>query len=98
MQSVRVRPVQVFLIAPPMVCWGLERLVQTAHPRMELTGSSASLATSLEPMQKMPPDVIVADLDGAGGFDALAEINARIGARVLIVTSSQDVAVLDRAV
>ena len=37
MISVRVHPVQVYLIAPAMACWGLERLVQTAHPRIELS-------------------------------------------------------------
>ena len=66
MLSVRVHPVQVYLIAPAMACWGLERLVQTAQPRMELAGTAASIDEALPAMQKYPPDVIVIDVDAVG--------------------------------
>jgi DNA-binding NarL/FixJ family response regulator len=98
MQSVRFLPVQVHVIAPPMACWGLERLVQSAHPRMELTGTSSSIHESFGPLTKETPDVVVADLDGAEEFDRLAELHARISASVLIVTSSHNVVLLDKAV
>jgi len=64
MMSVRVAPVQVYLIAPPVACWGLERLVQTAHPRLELAGAASTIAEALPAIEKRAPDVIVADLDG----------------------------------
>jgi two-component system nitrate/nitrite response regulator NarL len=98
MQSVRVRPVQVFLIAPPMVSWGLERLVQTAHPRLELTGSTDSAEAAIVAMEKYPPDVIVAHLDGAEGLQSLAELHRRVRAHVLLVTGTQDSSLLDKAV
>lgn len=98
MQSVRVRPVQVFLVAPPMVCWGLERLVQTAHPRLELTGSTDSMDAAMVSMEKRPVDVVVAHLDGSEGLQSLAELHRRVHANVLLVTGSQDAAVLDKAV
>jgi two-component system nitrate/nitrite response regulator NarL len=98
MQNVRVRAVQVYLVAPPMVCWGLERLVQTAHPRLELTGTASSMKEGFVAMQKQPPDVVVAHLDGEEGFDWLAELHKRIRASVLLVAGSQDANLLDKAV
>ena len=98
MQSVRVRPVQVFLIAPPMVSWGLERLVQTAHPRFEFTGSSDSIHAALVLMEKQPPDVVVAHVEGEIALESLAELHKRVQGHVLLVTGSQDVAILDKAV
>lgn len=98
MQSVRVRPVQVYLIAPPMVSWGLERLVQTAHPRLEFMGSTDSVQAAFVTLEKNAPDVIVAHLEGELGLEPLAEMHKRSRAHVLLVTGSQDVALLDKAV
>lgn len=100
MQSVRVRPVQVYLIAPPMVSWGLERLVQTAHPLMELTGSTDSFEAAEVSMEKHPADVVVAHLesDAGGGIDRLVELQKQVGGHMLLVTGSHDTAMLDKAV
>jgi two-component system, NarL family, nitrate/nitrite response regulator NarL len=98
MQSVRVRPVLVYLIAPPMVSWGLERLVQTAHPRLELTGSTDSMEAAVVSMEKHPPDVVVAHLDSESELESLVEFQKRIRAHVLLVTGSHDVGLLDKAV
>jgi two-component system, NarL family, nitrate/nitrite response regulator NarL len=96
MQTVRVRPVQVFVIAPPMACWGLERLVQTAQPRVELAGTASSVAETLPAIHKHAPDVIVADLDG--DFDAVADLQGKTEAQILLLAGSHDVALLDKAV
>lgn len=98
MQSVRIRPIQVYLIAPPMVCWGLERLIQTAHPQLELRGSSAALDEALGQVEKNALDVIVAHLDGAEQLELLEQLHSRTSARVLIVTASNDSELLDKAV
>ena len=81
-----------------MVSWGLERLVQTAHPRLELTGASACMHDAFAAFEKDTPDVIVADLDGEGTFDSLSELQKRVRASVLLVTGSHDVGLLDKAV
>jgi two-component system, NarL family, nitrate/nitrite response regulator NarL len=96
MQSVLVRPVQVYLIAPPMACWGLERLVQTAHPRLELAGTASSIAEAVRVLDKHQPDVIVADLDG--DFEAISELHLKTSANILVLAGSQNVALLDKAV
>jgi two-component system, NarL family, nitrate/nitrite response regulator NarL len=96
MQSVLVRPVQVYLIAPPMACWGLERLVQTAHPRLELSGTASSIPEALRALEKQRVDVIVADLDG--DFEAVSELHLKTSANILVIAGAQNVALLDKAV
>lgn len=98
MQSVRVSTVQVFVVAPPMVCWGLERLVQTAHPRFELTGTAASMDEGLASMSRQAPDVLVAGVEGEQSLEWLPEFNERVRASVLMVTGSHDMGWLDKAV
>jgi two-component system nitrate/nitrite response regulator NarL len=92
------RPIQVHLVAQPLVCWGLERLVQTGHPRLEVAGTAASLAESLPLLQRRPADVVVVDLDGEELCDSLGELHAQTHVRILVVTGSRDLAFLDRAV
>ncbi|HSV35895.1 MAG TPA: response regulator transcription factor [Ramlibacter sp.] len=72
--------------------------MQTAHPRLELTGVAASTAESLTELERHSPDVIVADLDGAADLDELAALTRRTEAHVIVLTSSNDVALLDKAV
>jgi two-component system, NarL family, nitrate/nitrite response regulator NarL len=98
MQGIRIRPVQVYLIAPPMVCWGLERLVQTAHPHMELLGTSCGVAASLAPMQKDPPDVVVVAVEADSELEQLTSLQTQCGGKLLVVTGSQDLALLDKTV
>jgi two-component system nitrate/nitrite response regulator NarL len=96
MQTIRVRPIQVFLIAPPMECWGLERLVQTAHPRLELVGTASFVSQALAATEKNPADVIVADLEG--GLEAITQLQDKTRASVLVLAGSQDADVLDKVV
>jgi DNA-binding NarL/FixJ family response regulator len=100
MQSVvRVDRVVVFLVAPPMVCWGLERLVQSAQPKLELAGTAPSVNDSLKHLEQHAPDVVVLDLDDSGDADrSLATLQAGTAAKLLLLTGSHDVAMLDRAV
>jgi two-component system, NarL family, nitrate/nitrite response regulator NarL len=97
MQSVHIHPVQVYLVAPPMVCWGLERLLQTAHPRIELAGTAGSMDEGLAQMEKRSPDVLVADLDGEG-FACLETLYKRIRTNVLLLTGLRELVELDKAV
>lgn len=94
----QTRPIQVHLVAQPMVCWGLERLVQSAHPRLEVMGMAATAAESLPMLERNAPDVVVLDLDGDEPSEALTELQARTRAKVLVLTGSPDLAMLDRAV
>jgi two-component system nitrate/nitrite response regulator NarL len=94
----RARSIRVFLVALPLVRWGLERLVQTAHPQFEVAGGAANVAESLPMLERQPPDVVVLVQDGTNAVDELNELCAKTRARVLLVTNSTDVAWLDKAV
>ena len=98
MFSARKTSIQVHFVALPLVAWGLERLVQSAQPRLALAGSTTSVAECLLALQKQPTDVVVLDLDGDDGIDALAELHCQIKAKILVITASRDDALNDTAV
>ena len=90
--------IKVHLVALPLMRWGLERLLQTAHPQFEVVSSAASVPESLPLLARQPADVVVLDLDGGDGVDGVADFNAQNRARMLVLTASADVALLDRMV
>lgn len=90
--------IQVHLVALPLTAWGLARLVQTVQPRLVLAGVADSVADSLLLNWQAPPDVVVVDLDGEDGTGSLAVLHAQTRARVLVVSGSRDMALLDSAV
>ena len=91
-------PIQVQLVALPLVAWGLERLVESAQPRLMLAGSASSVAEYLLSLHQHAPDVVVLDLDGEDCIESLADLHSQTSARILVVTGSSDVALHDRAV
>lgn len=92
------RAIEVVVVAPAMLAWGLERMLHSAHPRFELGGSAASLAEAQQVLQRHTPDVVVLDLDGGYGTDAIAEVTACTQAKVVALTTSNDQQLLDRFV
>ena len=91
-------PIQVLLVALPLVAWGLERLVESARPRLALAGSVSSVAQYLLSPHQYAPDVVVLDLDSEDCIESLADLHNQTKARILVVTGSSDVALHDRAV
>lgn len=97
MNNDRARTTHVFVIAPPLVCWGLERLVQSAHPRCDVVGTGSDLDGSLPAVQRLAPHVVVLAIDGIR-TEALADACGRSMGKLLLVTSSTDCAWMDSAV
>ncbi len=89
--------VRVFVVAMPLVRWGLERLVQSAHPRYELAGAAGQVTECLALLQRQPADVLLLVVD-ALRTDCLAELCGACDAKVLLVTNSADDAWLDSAI
>jgi two-component system, NarL family, nitrate/nitrite response regulator NarL len=89
--------VQVFVVALPLMSWGLERLVQSAHPDFELGGTAGALDEGLRMLQARPADVAVLVLEEVPTPE-LADFCGRCAARVLLVTGSSHEAWLDSAV
>jgi two-component system nitrate/nitrite response regulator NarL len=92
------KPIRVVLVSPPMTCWGLERLVGSAAPSLELLGSSSGMAGVWQELTVTSADVVVVDLEVCPeplSFDWVQEC---LPARVILLASSQDTALLDKAV
>ncbi|HUR89704.1 MAG TPA: response regulator transcription factor [Ramlibacter sp.] len=99
MSATRLSSVRVFVIAPAMVSWGLERLLQTGHPFIEMLGAARSAAAAIAAMAGKPACMIAIAIDYEADLAALAEVQAALpGARCLVITGSRDLALLDRAV
>ena len=90
--------IQVHLVALPLIRWGLEHMLRAAHPQFEVVSTASSVAESVPLLERQGADVVVLDLDGVEGSEAVAELQGRIRAKLLIVTGSSDLALLDRVV
>jgi len=96
MYSSQTHAVRVYVIAPSMICWGLERLVQTAHPRMELAGSATKVDALA--MEHAPCDVVVILMDAEEDLHQLVWLQAGSQAKCLVVTGSHGTVLCDKAV
>jgi DNA-binding NarL/FixJ family response regulator len=94
-------PIRVFLIDDHRsILWGLERLVNSGQPKMQVVGSATSCAEAFSLLDSTKPDVILLDIDlGAeDGIVQLPALTARSHAKILILTGVRDKAVHDSAV
>lgn len=101
MQTSDTKPINVFLVDDHRtILWGLAQLVQSAAPRMAVTGTATSRAEMFDALSTAEPDVIVLDLDlgGDNGLDSLEEIERQSSAKVLVLTGSSDTEMYHRAV
>lgn len=87
-------PIHVFVVAPVMLCWGFEKLLNTACPGIRMSGSAPSLATGLLIAHQSPVDVLVVDHDEGYGEDALAQAAERFP--VLLLTSGEPLSTLQQ--
>lgn len=88
-------PIRVMIVDDhKSILWGLERLVESASPRMVVTGTAASCAEMLSVVVTAKPDVILLDLDldGQNSADSLPDLLRLTHAQVLILTGGRDFA------
>ncbi len=89
------KPIRVMIVDDhKSILWGLERLVESASPRMVVTGTAASCAEMLSVVVTARPDVILLDLDldGQNSADSLPDLLRLTNALVLILTGGRDFA------
>ena len=94
-------PIRVFLIDDHRsILWGLERLIESAKPRMQVVGSATNCAEALKLLDKAAPDVILLDIDlrNESGVDAMPELIAKSKAKILVLTGVRDKSLHDKAV
>lgn len=96
-----LNPIRVMIVDDhKSIVWGLERLVESAHPRMEMVGTANSCADMLATVGAAKPDVILLDLDlnGECAVDILPDLQRISQGRVLILTGARDPEVHQAAV
>lgn len=80
--------------------WGLERLIEGEHTRMQVVGTADNCVEALAQIGLLAPDVILLDIDLGGkcSLDILPDLLANGVSRALILTSMRDQTTLDLAV
>lgn len=92
-RAVGEKPIRVLIVDDHRaILWGLERLVDSAQPRMQVVGSASSRAEMLAVVGPARPDVILLDLDlnGEDALEALPKLQHLCQGQVLILTGTRD--------
>lgn len=87
------KPIRVVIVDDhKAIVWGLERLVDSAQPRMQVVGTANSRTDMLAVVADSKPDVILLDLDlnGDNATDALPDLQRLSNAKVLVLTGARD--------
>jgi two-component system nitrate/nitrite response regulator NarL len=85
----------------PTLVWGLEQLIATQSPRLQVVATAHSADEALHQAQACRPDVVLLDLDLDGsrsGLDILPALSSQQNCLVLVLTGQRKTEVLDQAV
>lgn len=100
-KAVEPQPIRVMIVDDhKAILWGLERLVESAHPRLQSIATASSCSEMLRVAADCQPDVIVLDLDlnGTNSLASLPELRRSCQAQVLILTGDRDPAMHQAAI
>jgi DNA-binding NarL/FixJ family response regulator len=80
--------------------WGLERLIASEAPALQLVGSAADAVEATTLCTALAPDIVLLDLDlkGSSSLDILPQLLANAATRVVILSANRDQATLMQAV
>jgi len=78
-------PIRVFLVAPALLRWGLERLLSAA-PQIELSGSACSLLDAADEIESQYPDLVVVDGNDCSPED-ISALYERARVKILALAS-----------
>jgi DNA-binding NarL/FixJ family response regulator len=96
-----IKTIRVLLIDDHRsVLWGLEKLIESQKPRMEVVGKFTSFAEASSQVAELSPDIILLDLDlGAEkGVEVIPRLINLTTAKIVILTGSRDPNLHDQAV
>ena len=101
MNSKNAGPIRVFIIDDHRsILWGLERLIESGKPAMEVVGTATNCSEALKLIDEAAPNLILLDI-GLGeesGVDAIPNLLARTRAKILVLTGIRDESLHDKAV
>src|SRR5690349_10561459 len=98
MSAIQINAARVYVIAPAMLSWVLERLLQTRQPYIEVIGAAGNAAAALAQMDGGLACLFVMAVDCDADLAQLAQVRqAQPAARCLVVTGSRDTTLPDRA-
>ena len=94
------QPIKIMLIDDHRsVLWGLEKLIDSEKPRMEVVGTATNSTEAFELLRKISPDVILIDLDlnGESGVNVIPALIKVSTAKILVLTGTRELALHDAA-
>lgn len=94
------QPIKIMLIDDHRsVLWGLEKLIDSEKPRMEVVGTATTSAEAMQLLGTISPDVILIDLDlnGESGVNIIPKLISNSKAKVLVLTGTRDLSLHDGA-
>lgn len=100
-QAEAAQPIRVMIVDDhKSILWGLERLVESAEPRMTVVGTADSRISMLDVAATAKPDIILLDLDlnGENAADTLPDLLRVSNGKVLVLTGGRDPAVQQAAI
>lgn len=76
----------------PIVLWGLEKLIDSQKPRMEVVGKFTHCAEAFSQLEELSADVILLDRDLGieNAVDDIPRLTALTKAKIMILTGSRD--------
>ena len=92
-QSTEQKPIRVMIVDDhKSIVWGLQRLIESSEPRMEVVAMATSCAELLDTVAAANPDIILLDLDlnGESAVDVMVDLPRLSSAQVLVLTGVRD--------
>ncbi|TSA48737.1 MAG: DNA-binding response regulator [Nitrosomonadales bacterium] len=76
----------------PIVLWGLEKLIDSQKPRMEMVGKFPHCAEALSQLEELSADVILLDRDLGieNAVDDIPRLTGLSKAKIMVLTGSRD--------
>jgi DNA-binding NarL/FixJ family response regulator len=93
-------PIRVLLIdSHQIVLWGLEKLINSESPRMEIAGKANNGADARQLARDSQPDIVLLDLDlgGERGVDLIPDLLREGHFHIIIFTEIRDQTAIDVA-
>jgi hypothetical protein len=79
--------IQVHLVAPTLVCWGLQRLVQAGRRTPGPQRLVPTLEEALPQLERDMPDVVVLDFDDNYTLQDVESLYESMRTKILVLTS-----------